>query len=288
MNKTKESSLFFEELKKQRISQDIELNEISNRTKINLEYLECIEKGDFDFLPYIYVRLFLKAYCLEIGLDYNDSLKNLDKAMNIEQVKEKKEHPKINISTSSKSKPIKQIDFNTFNFSDFKKKNLVNIFILLIIIIFGIWIARNISNNDTNDSFTTESINNEKITQPISNTIKPKRITDSFLISNFLERKNISILNLVSPFELSLNSTENISIELSIDYTDSPFLDILNPNNEIIKSFDKNFFLRLEKTKGIEIKINNNLIDIVKSNNPKDLIYNTTSKELIIVTYLRR
>ena len=288
MNKTKESSLFFEELKKQRISQDIELNEISNRTKINLEYLESIEKGDFDFLPYIYVRLFLKAYCLEIGLDYNDSLKNLDKAMNIQQVKVKKEHPKINISTSSKSKPIKQIDFNTFNFSDFNKKNLANFFILFIIIIFGIWIARNISNNDTNDSFTTESINNEKKTQPISNTIKPKRITDSFLISNFLERKNISILDLVSPFELSLNSSENISIELSIDYTDSPFLDILNPNNEIIKSFDKNFFLRLEKTKGIEIKINNNLIDIVKSNNPKDLIYNTTSKELIIVTYLRR
>ena len=288
MNKTKESSLFFEELKKQRISQDIELNEISNRTKINLEYLESIEKGDFDFLPYIYVRLFLKAYCIEIGLDYNDSLKNLDKTMNIQQVKVKKEHPKINISTSSKSKPIKQIDLNTFNFSDFKKKNLANIFILFIIIIFGIWIARNISNNETNDSFTTENINNEKRTKPISNKIKPNRITDSFLISNFLERKNISILDLVSPFELSLNSSENISIELSIDYTDSPFLDILNPNNEIIKSFDKNFFLRLEKTKGIEIKINNNLIDIVKSNNPKDLIYNTTSKELIIVTYLRR
>ena len=288
MNKTKESSLFFEELKKQRISQDIELNEISNRTKINLEYLESIEKGDFDFLPYIYVRLFLKAYCIEIGLDYNDSLKNLDKTMNIQKVKVKKEHPKINISTSSKSKPIKQIDLNTFNFSDFKKKNLANIFILFIIIIFGIWIARNISNNETNDSFTTENINNEKRTKPISNTIKPNRITDSFLISNFLERKNISILDLVSPFELSLNSSENISIELSIDYTDSPFLDILNPNNEIIKSFDKNFFLRLEKTKGIEIKINNNLIDIVKSNNPKDLIYNTTSKELIIVTYLRR
>ena len=288
MNKTKESSLFFEELKKQRISQDIELNEISNRTKINLEYLESIEQGNFDFLPYIYVRLFLKAYCIEIGLDYNDSLKNLDKTMNIQQVKVKKEHPKINISTSSKSKPIKQIDLNTFNFSDFKKKNLANIFILFIIIIFGIWIARNISNNDTNDSFTTENINNEKRTKPISNTIKPNRITDSFLISNFLERKNISILDLVSPFELSLNSSENISIELSIDYTDSPFLDILNPNNEIIKSFDKNFFLRLEKTKGIEIKINNNLIDIVKSNNPKDLIYNTTSKELIIVTYLRR
>ena len=288
MNKTKESSLFFEELKKQRISQDIELNEISNRTKINLEYLESIEQGDFDFLPYIYVRLFLKAYCIEIGLDYNDSLKNLDKTMNIQQVKVKKEHPKINISTSSKSKPIKQIDLNTFNFSDFKKKNLANIFILFIIIIFGIWIARNISNNETNDSFTTENINNEKRTKPISNTIKPNRITDSFLISNFLERKNISILDLVSPFELSLNSSENISIELSIDYTDSPFLDILNPNNEIIKSFDKNFFLRLEKTKGIEIKINNNLIDIVKSNNPKDLIYNTTSKELIIVTYLRR
>ena len=69
MNKTNESTLFFEELKKLRISQDIELSEISNRTKINLEYLESIEKGSFDFLPYIYVRLFLKAYCSEIGSD---------------------------------------------------------------------------------------------------------------------------------------------------------------------------------------------------------------------------
>ena len=159
---------------------------------------------------------------------------------------------------------------------------------MLIIVFFGIWIARNISKNNINDNYSTEIIDTDENTQVESNKIKPNRITDSYLISNFLERKNISILDLASPFELSLNSLNDISIELSIDYTDNPFLDILNNSNEITKTFEKNFFLRLEKTKGIEIKINNNVIDFVKSNNPKDLIYNTSSKELIIVTYLRR
>ena len=127
MNKTKESSLFFEELKKQRISQDIELIEISNRTKINVEYLESIEKGNFDFLPYIYVRLFLKAYCLEIGSNFSDSLKNLDKTMNI-KIKVKKETPKTNISENSKSRSVKKIDFNTFDLSNFNKKKFFKYF----------------------------------------------------------------------------------------------------------------------------------------------------------------
>ena len=285
MNKTNESTLFFEELKKLRISQDIELSEISNRTKINLEYLESIEKGIFDFLPYIYVRLFLKAYCSEIGSDINDCLKNLDKTMNT-TTHIKKEEPKIKINESSTPKSISKINFNNFKFSDFNKKNLANLLFLLLIVFFGIWIARNISKNNINNSNESSFLEDQIPSE--SNSNKLNRITDSFLISNFLERKNISILDLNSPFELSLKSSENIIIELSIDYTDDQLLTLLNTNNEIVKSFNQNFFLRLEKTKGIEIRINDKLIDIVKSNNPKDLIYNTISKELIIVTYLKR
>ena len=61
MSEIQETAPFFKELKKLRIERDIELAEISTRTKINLDYLETLESGDFTFLPYVYVRLFMKA-----------------------------------------------------------------------------------------------------------------------------------------------------------------------------------------------------------------------------------
>jgi len=178
-------------------------------------------------------------------------------------------------------------NFKNLQFSNFNKKNLSNLLFLLLIVFFGIWIARNISKNNINNNTNENSILENEIPSE-SSLYKPNRINDSFLTSNYIQSNNISILDLNSPFELSLKSSENIITELTIDYTNDQLLTLLNDDNEIVKPFDQNFFLRLEKTKGIEIKINNKLIDIVKSNNPKDLIYNAISKELIIVTYLKR
>ena len=199
----------------------------------------------------------------------------------------KKEEPKVNITQSSTSNSISQINFKNLQFSNFNKKNLSNLLFLLLIVFFGIWIARNISKNNINNNTNENSILENEIPSE-SSLYKPNRINDSFLTSNYIQSNNISILDLNSPFELSLKSSENIITELTIDYTNDQLLTLLNDDNEIVKPFDQNFFLRLEKTKGIEIKINNKLIDIVKSNNPKDLIYNAISKELIIVTYLKR
>ena len=51
--------LFYNDLKKLREDNNIELVEIHNRTKIDLKYLEAIEEGEFDILPRTYMRLFL-------------------------------------------------------------------------------------------------------------------------------------------------------------------------------------------------------------------------------------
>ncbi len=58
---------FYKELKELRESQEISLEEIQDRTKINFKYLEAIEQGDFKILPVPYLRLFLRAYAEEIG-----------------------------------------------------------------------------------------------------------------------------------------------------------------------------------------------------------------------------
>ena len=81
MNDIKDTALFFEDLKKLRIDKNIELNEIATRTKINLEYLELLESGDYTFLPHIYIRLFIKAYAIEIGAEINEVLQQLDHFM---------------------------------------------------------------------------------------------------------------------------------------------------------------------------------------------------------------
>ena len=76
MNDKKES--FFELLKKKRESQNIEIADISEFTKINPRYIEAIENGDFTVLPTVYMRLFLKAYAKFINSDPKQALEDYE------------------------------------------------------------------------------------------------------------------------------------------------------------------------------------------------------------------
>ena len=54
------------------------MEEISDRTKINMKYLYSIESGEFSEIEIPYLRLFLRAYAEEIGGDSNRALEQLD------------------------------------------------------------------------------------------------------------------------------------------------------------------------------------------------------------------
>ena len=69
-------------LKSLRRERKIDLKAIEKRTKIDIEYLKAIESGKFEVLPSTYIRLFLKAYCVEIGADPVDALHQLDELYN--------------------------------------------------------------------------------------------------------------------------------------------------------------------------------------------------------------
>ena len=71
---TEETTLFFEELKKTRKSKKISIKELSDYTKINSTYLEDLESGNFNTLPNVYTRLFLRSYCDYIGGDSREML----------------------------------------------------------------------------------------------------------------------------------------------------------------------------------------------------------------------
>lgn len=60
---------FFEELRTARETRGITLQEIADRTLINIQFLEAIENGNTSILPAPYVRAFLRQYATAVGLD---------------------------------------------------------------------------------------------------------------------------------------------------------------------------------------------------------------------------
>ena len=74
--------IFYNKYKKFRIENNIDLKDISKRTKIDLKYLQSIERGKFAEIPHVYVKLFFKAYINEIGVDINEALFELESFLN--------------------------------------------------------------------------------------------------------------------------------------------------------------------------------------------------------------
>lgn len=62
-------------LRKARIDRKISLDDLQESTKIRKRYLEAIEDGNYKMLPgSFYVRAFIKSYAEAVGLDPNDVL----------------------------------------------------------------------------------------------------------------------------------------------------------------------------------------------------------------------
>lgn len=65
---------FTEELKEQREKAGITLQNVAAKTRIDIKFLEALEDGNFNFLPEIYVKAFIKQYAKVIGLDEEEIL----------------------------------------------------------------------------------------------------------------------------------------------------------------------------------------------------------------------
>lgn len=69
---------FGAELRKERESRQISLQDIFAATRINIRFLEAIEDGRFDVLPAAYIRAFLREYAETVGLNADELLAKFD------------------------------------------------------------------------------------------------------------------------------------------------------------------------------------------------------------------
>lgn len=69
---------FAQELRTLREEKGITLIQISNRTKIDVKFLQAIEDAKFDILPELYVRAFIKEFCQTLDVNSKSFIDKFD------------------------------------------------------------------------------------------------------------------------------------------------------------------------------------------------------------------
>ena len=100
---------FAEGLKRTREEAGITLERVSAKTRIDIKFLEAIERGDINFLPDLYVKAFIKQYARVIGLDEEETLADFLIAREGKQIPSKEEKV-LESETSEGSSDDQKID----------------------------------------------------------------------------------------------------------------------------------------------------------------------------------
>ena len=98
---------FAQELKDAREKADITLQNLSARSRLDIKFLQSMEKGDFSFLPELYVKAFIKDYAKFVGLDINETIKKYEAAKKGIDYNKSKDETEV-VQTDEKEEPGKK------------------------------------------------------------------------------------------------------------------------------------------------------------------------------------
>ena len=241
---------FYKELKELRETRKIALEEISERTKINVQYLKAIEDGQFDEIETPYLRLFLRAYADEIGGDSQRALEQLDSFMGTNRTK------LISHLPQNEEDGNEEYEFEKKSLEFLPGKKLRQDYIIglifSVILIFVILIFQKIFNEDSNAIVTEDGPVLKKIVGPIS--------SQDLLKDYLMDQSSEELLSASPPFFVKLKTLQQTAYTFLND-TLPPTSDILNANQELdLEAFIKSSEFIFTSTKGLSLFVNANEI----------------------------
>ena len=256
---------FYKELKDLRESREISLEEISERTKINISYLNAIESGDFGEIETPYLRLFLRAYAEEIGGDSQRSLEQLDSFLGTTR-------PRIISNPVSEDEIDNEVDSEYGHISVLPGKIIRQDYliggILSLILLFAIAVFQKIFNEDSEAIITEEGPFIQNMTQPILKSDLQK----DYILDQTIDE----LLQVKPPFFLKIKTLEQTAYTFIKD-TLPPISKSIKPNQEVdLDAFIGRSELILTKTRGVSIFLNATEIDkVAEYDYPIRLFINT-------------
>ena len=241
---------FYKELKELRENRKIALEEISERTKINVQYPQAIEDGQFDEIETPYLRLFLRAYADEIGGDSLRALEQLDSFMGTKRTKLISSLPQIEEETNEES----ELENRNLKFYPGKKlrQDYIVGLIFSIILVFVILIFQKIFDEESKAIVTENGPILQNKIEPISN--------QDLLKDYLMDQSSEELLSITPPYFIKIKTLQQTAYTFFID-TLSSTSNILNANQELdLEAFIKPSELIFTSTKGLSLFINANEI----------------------------
>lgn len=258
---------FYKELKLIREEKGIELAKIHKRTKISLSALQAIEKGKFDQLPYTYVRLFLRAYAVEIGANPEEALESFEIFIgNKEEVPNKKIDESFDISAEAL--------FSNDKTGDIKKKSeqknsilrkrpsisirtdITKSIFIVATLVFAVYIILSI-NKEVEANKPKEFISDFEEEGPIS---------DQMLEDNYVKiSETKQALKAIAPYSIMLTTDQRLWYEIkSDDLAQSE--QVLPIGDNHLHRFNNKINIKFNQSIGLNLYLNESKLNILESN----------------------
>ena len=265
-------------LKALRREQKIDLAAIEKRTKINLEYLKAIESGNFEVLPSTYIRLFLKAYCVEIGADPVDALRQMNILLDAEEpeaISVAAEEILVveNGELDDGTEPI-AMDHHPHEIrSDWLKGAA-----MIVLLIFSIYIVKQIVSEQPPQTSGNNAV--------VESTVDP--ITDFELINDYiLDKTNTGSLEVNPPYQAKIVS-QKAQVWFRTE-TDSalPIENILHSGQQDNFRFVERFDILINPTNNVALYWSNQLVTNLESTpHPAKIILDGRAKTVTVQHYV--
>ena len=251
---------FYKELKSIRIEKGIELEKIHKRTKISLSALHAIEKGMFEQLPYTYVRLFLRAYALEIGIDPEETLNNLEIFLGNKpppDEKKEKDHFKVKKeeSLSSKSGLIPK------NIPTVKRpplsirSDIIKSLFIILTLLFALYIILSINKD-------SEALN----PKPYQSEFEEEGPISDQMLEEFYVKisETKQALKATAPFSIVLTTDQRLWYEIKNDDLLSSE-QVLPVGDNHLHRFENTINIKFNQTLGLNLYLNESNLSLIKS-----------------------
>ena len=257
-------------LKTLRREQKIDLAAIEKRTKINLEYLKAIESGKFEVLPRTYIRLFLKAYCVEIGADPVDALSQMDILLGDEE-------PEA-LPMAAEEIPVEGTETIAMDHPPHKMRtDWVKGATMIVLLIFSIYIVKQIVSEQPPQVSGNNGV--------AKSTVEP--ITDFELINDYvLDKTNTGSLEVVPPYQAKIVSRK-AQVWFRTE-TDSalPIENILHNGQQDNFRFVERFDILINPTSNVDLYWSGQLVPYLESTpHPAKITLDGSAKTVTVQHY---
>jgi len=266
MSEDKEILPFYLELKEKREIENLDINKISEETKINIKHLMAIESGDFNIIPNTYLRLFIKTYAQYLKLDYQEILNKYESESNKKggNTFKKKTIKKINKESINIKKSISNFKLSESYYLEPKK--IIQIIILFSFLASIYLLVSYLSKKQAEIVDDNTTILNEEAAETIIIDENTLLNSSDFKNKNLIKSESFKLNKEIgTEYTFQISTKEKTKIYISFNDDDEKRIEkcnIVADKGELIKyTFSNNIYFDLLSAKHVQVSINNNSIN---------------------------